>query len=119
MNQQPEALRIAAGLSASPECTCAAWSANECACDAVWPEHFVTEAAAELRRLHEENEALRKDAERYRWLKSVKHLELNTTNGEWIREDDSRFISSHRLCAFGTAFAPYPTLDETIDAAMG
>lgn len=95
MNQQPEALRLADLIP------------------------HLQAMGDELRRLDAENETLRKDAERYRWLKSVKHLELNSTNGEWIREDDSRFISSHRLCAFGTAFAPYPTLDETIDAAMG
>lgn len=47
MNQQPEALLMAEHLD----------------------DRGLIEEAAELRRLHEENEALRKDAERYRWLR--------------------------------------------------
>ena len=48
-DKQPDALLFALGLEASGQHS----------------------AAAELRRLHAENEALRADAERYRWLRST------------------------------------------------
>lgn len=58
------------------------------------------------------------DAERYRWIKSAKGLELHTVAPSiWTREDGSTFIPTHRLAAFDTGYAAYPTLDETIDAA--
>lgn len=50
MNQQPEALRLADLIYEKPD------SDGHC-----------IEAAKELRRLHAENEALRKDAERWRF----------------------------------------------------
>lgn len=64
---------------------------------------------------------LEKDAARYRFLKSLKVLELTSSARgcmKWIREDGSSFISSHYLAGNGTCFAAYETLDEIIDAAM-
>ena len=61
MNKQPNALRVADGLESNGEgCTCHAYSAYECACDASWPVFYIKDAATELRRLHDENEALQK-----------------------------------------------------------
>ena len=36
-------------------CTCCAYASFECCCNAVWGSDYTREAAAELRRLHEEN----------------------------------------------------------------
>ena len=52
MNKQHEALRLADALEQDP-----------------MPMGWYLEAAAELRRLSAENETLRADAERYRWLR--------------------------------------------------
>ena len=60
---------------------------------------------------------IRKDAERYLWLKSQKGLALSSCGGSWIK-GNIKFNASHRLCANGTAYAPYETLDEAIDAAI-
>ena len=66
-----------------------------------------------------EKEQLRKDAERYQWLKSAKGLTLESERGApWTMENGSTFSPSHRLCAGGTQFAPHETLDDAIDAAM-
>lgn len=43
-------------------------------------------AAAELRRLHAENEALRKDAERYRWLRHGDNDEEVLRFHDWATE---------------------------------
>ena len=62
---------------------------------------------------------LEQDAARYRWLKDQQGLTLESARGSgWTREDGSRFIPTHRLCAGGTQFAPCEALDESIDAAM-
>jgi hypothetical protein len=53
------------------------------------------------------------------WLESRRGLDLRTDNMEWTRPDGTKFKSSHNLCANGTQHAPYPTLRETILAAMG
>ena len=52
----PKALRLADALSSNGEgCECHASSYYECGCDgAIWPEMYVLEAAAELRRLNGE-----------------------------------------------------------------
>lgn len=69
-DQNTEALRLADALTGNASgCICGAWSSNECGCSVVWPEDYIKEAAAELRRLVAENERLREDAERYRWLR--------------------------------------------------
>ena len=59
MNEQPEALRLADEFD---------WWVSR----GITIEPRLYDAAAELRRLHAENEALRKDAERYRWLRESK-----------------------------------------------
>lgn len=71
------------------------------------------------RNVEAEVERLRKDAERYRWLKSAKGLTLESERGSaWTREDGTKFTPSHRLCAGGTQFGPHEHLDDSIDAAM-
>ena len=72
------------------------------------------ERCAKLTRQRDEYKA---DAERYRWLKSQKGLNLSSCGGSWIK-GNIKFNASHRLCANGTAYAPYETLDEAIDAAI-
>ena len=62
-------------------------------------------------------EDILKDAERYLWLKSQKGLALSSCGGSWIK-GNIKFNASHRLCANDTAYAPYETLDEAIDAAI-
>jgi len=63
------------------------------------------------------NATLTDDAARYRWLRDAKSLDLASDGMEWTRADGTKFRASHRLCAGQTAFAAYPSLDETIDAA--
>lgn len=59
-DQNTESLRLADALTGNASgCICGAWSSNECGCSVVWPEDYIKEAAAELRRLHAENERLR------------------------------------------------------------
>lgn len=60
----------------------------------------------------------RRDAERYRWLKSRKGLLLETAYAKWTKPSGEVFTASHRLCADDTAHAPFETLDSTVDAAM-
>lgn len=55
---KPEALWLADALTTQADCNCYASSYFECACDAIWPEQWIDHAAAQLRRLHAENEAL-------------------------------------------------------------
>ncbi len=69
---------------------------------------------AALRKRAEEAEA---DAQRYRWLKSCRALELRSDGTTWTREDGTRFVSSHFLAAGNTQHAPAETLDAAIDAA--
>lgn len=59
-----------------------------------------------------------RDALRYRWLKQQRNLRLVSDGGTWTREDGSIFRASHQLSAGNTQFAPMPTLDEAIDAAV-
>ena len=63
-------------------------------------------------------EANRRDAARYRWLKSRKALELRSCHVKWTRPDGTTFYQSHQLAEGGTGHAAHETLDETIDAAM-
>ena len=56
MNKQPEALRLADELAIQDQCDF---------------YKVCEEAALELRWLHEENERLRRDADRYRWLRDM------------------------------------------------
>jgi len=73
---------------------------------------------AEITRLRARVEVLERDASRYQWLKNRKWMSLQTSYMKWIRKDSTSFIASHDLAADGTQYAPYETLDETIDAAM-
>lgn len=63
------------------------------------PSDFITRQIAEVERLTAENAALRKDAERYRWLRDKKHPSLGFT----------------RLVLNDTPHG----IDAAIDAAMG
>lgn len=44
-------------------CTCCAYASFECCCEAVWGSNYTHEAAAEIRRLHNENKQLQKTIE--------------------------------------------------------
>jgi hypothetical protein len=57
------------------------------------------------------------DALRYRWLKEQKNLSLRSEGSQWTRQDGTKFISTHILCAGDTQFGPAESLDENIDAA--
>ena len=53
------ALELADKLERDGEgCTCSAYCAGECACDANWAEYHTKEAATMLRKLQAEKEAL-------------------------------------------------------------
>ncbi len=56
--------------------------------------------------------------QRYEFLQSAVKLSLTSGGGVWFREDGSRFEATHHLCGNYTSYAAYPTLDETIDAAI-
>lgn len=58
------------------------------------------------------------DSDMLDWLDTAKGLELVSDGMEWTRPDGSKFVSRFLLSANGTRFAPYPTLRETIRAAM-
>lgn len=61
MTPKLTALQIADALEKNGEgCTCCAYASFECCCKAVWGSDYTQEAADELRRLHAENERLRK-----------------------------------------------------------
>jgi len=64
--------------------------------------------------------AERADAERYRWIKSRKGLDLRTEHDHcvWTRIDGSKFCATHYLAEGGTQHAPAESLDATVDAAM-
>lgn len=91
-------------------CECFARCEADCVCGADW-------TPAEVLKLRAEIAALWPDADRYRWLKSQPALTLESSGARWER-DGVAFVASHRLCAGHTAYAPYATLDETIDAAL-
>jgi hypothetical protein len=62
----------------------------------------------------------KKDAERYRWLKTRKGLCLRSEHDHcvWTRIDGTKFKATHYLAEGGTQHAPADSLDATIDAAM-
>jgi hypothetical protein len=60
-----------------------------------------------------------RDAERYRWLKSLKTLKLETRPSHWKRPfNGGEFICPYSLGWNNVQAAPYETLDEIIDNAM-
>jgi hypothetical protein len=67
--------------------------------------------------LVERIEQLEKDAERYRWLRGARCLDLRSDGSVW-KHDDVAFVASHRLSAGGTQYGTYGTLAELIDTAM-
>lgn len=73
---------------------------------------------SERNQLKAENESLRADAERYRWLRDAKGLSLRSDGSKWTRSNGEQFIASHHLCAFDTSYAAFESLDEVIDAAI-
>ena len=83
MNEQPEALRLADELAIQDQCDF---------------YKVCEEAALELRWLHEENERLRRDADRYRWLRDMIY-------------DDRIIVAADRML-HGEA------LDVAVDAAL-
>lgn len=58
------------------------------------------------------------DSDMMDWLENATGLELFQDGTEWTRPDGSKFVSRFLLSANGTRFATYPTLRETIRAAM-
>jgi hypothetical protein len=70
-----------------------------------------------LRNALAERDALRADAERYRWLRSRTGLTLRSDYGTWTRPDGSKFTSTHYLAEGHTQHAPADSLDAAIDAA--
>lgn len=60
MAHKSKTLELADALEKNGDgCTCCAYASFECCCNAVWGSDYTREAAAEIRRLHEENERLR------------------------------------------------------------
>ncbi len=80
----------------------------------------VNDSADRVAALEKEIEALSKDAERYRWIRSRKGLTLRCEPQPnlWSRIDGTQFSVTHIICADGKQFAPAEGLDATIDAAM-
>ena len=68
--------------------------------------------------LEKESAALKKDAERYRWLRDQKRIHLESESMTWTRKDGSKYTSTHYLAANGTSYAPLESIDLTIDTAM-
>ena len=59
------------------------------------------------------------DAQRYRWLRSRKSLNLTTLGTTWTRtKDGSKFIGTHLLCAEGVHYGTEESLDKLIDFAI-
>jgi hypothetical protein len=69
----------------------------------------------------EEYNQLLKDANRYRWIKEQKNLELLTLRQygtPWTKETGEKFYPSHLLNVRGTGFNGIEKLDDLIDQAM-
>lgn len=67
----------------------------------------------------DEYEALRKDAERYRWLASRNGLALRTEYPMMMtRPDGTTYIARYSIAEGGTQHQLAETLDAAIDAAM-
>lgn len=67
----------------------------------------------------ETDEAMEKDAMRYRWLKEQRPMLLSTDNTIHLKPSRlETYISSHKLFINGIQTAPAQTLDELVDKAM-
>jgi hypothetical protein len=62
-------------------------------------------------------DADKRDAQRYRFLKSLRGLEIFRDSTQWTRKDGSTFSGSIVLRGNGTQFGPGGSMDEVIDAA--
>jgi hypothetical protein len=91
MNEQPTALRLADALEVRGFLGTLAWN-----------------AADELRRLHAEVEALRADAERYRWLRGNARATSEHWGGRWSLVIEGPAPGGN---------APAASIDAAIDAA--
>ena len=92
-DNQPEALRLA----------------DELLSPAILYTHDRAQIAAELRRLHAENEALRDDAKRYRWLRE----QMLGVDFDWNESGiTALYFEMPDGCAYGG------DCDRNIDAAM-
>ena len=59
MAHKSKTLELADALEKNGDgCTCCAYASFECCCNAVWGSDYTREAAAEIRRLHNENKQL-------------------------------------------------------------
>ena len=79
---------------------------------------LIRELQSRLEELEKESTTLKKDAERYRWLRDQKRLHLESESMTWTRKDGSKYTSTHYLSANGTSYAPLESIDLTIDTAM-
>lgn len=61
--------------------------------------------------------AMKRDAERYRWLRDASNLTLRTDGSTWTRADGNKFVSTHFLAVGDTQYGPCKSLDAAIDAA--
>ena len=66
----------------------------------------------------ESSQTIEADAARYRWLKNVRGLNLQSCTATWTVANGTKYTSSHILAANGTQFPSLETLDETIDSAI-
>ena len=80
--------------------------------------HLWQELQSRLEDLENEGATLKKDAERYRWLRDQKGLHLESESMTWTRKDGSKYTSTHYLAANGTCYASLESIDLTIDTAM-
>jgi len=91
-----------------------AWAITDKACGGF------DDIVAEAKRVRAELEACRKDAERYRWLKSRYDLSLRTDlPSEWTittSKGQERMMSKYYLAANNRQYPPVFDLDESIDA---
>ena len=103
-----------AGMRASRD---AVKSATDAVARDAWGNTQLTEA---LLAVEAERDALRADAERYRWLESRQGLTLRSEKqpNVWRRIDGTEFSATHSLAEGGTQHAPADSLDALIDAAM-
>ena len=88
--------------------------------DASWVRERAAALLAALKLLAQERAALRKDAARYRWLKSRDGLELHSQPqpNTWLRMDGTTFSATHYLADGERQYSQAEGLDATIDAAM-
>ena len=89
------------------DCTCAAWSENECCCGADWTTQEMYDLREQLKEAERQRDELLADAERYRWLRKNRytakypnsefdhamHLSF-TVSGVWANAADPRVLDA-------------------------